>query len=79
MHSRLGGISGDKQLGVIQLAIAADRGNYLRPFAKILPALIDLRERQPWKARALFTELAAEFPENQLFVHELALLDHATP
>jgi hypothetical protein len=75
----LGGIRGDRQLGVSQLAIAADRGDYLRPFAKILLALIELRERQPWKARAQFTELAAEFPQNQLFVHELALLDHAAP
>lgn len=75
----LGGVSGDRQQGIEQLSITADRGAYLRPFAKILLALIDLRERQPEKARAQFTGLAAEFPQNRLFARELSLLDHATP
>jgi hypothetical protein len=73
----VGGIRGDKQLGMTQLEITAKQGDYLRPFAKILLALIDLRERQPLKARAQLTELAAEFPRNPIFAHELALL--ATP
>jgi hypothetical protein len=73
----LGGIKGDRKLGIAQLTVAADRGDYLRPFAKILLALIDLRERQIWEARREFEELAVEFPQNPLFVHELDLLDHA--
>lgn len=70
----MGGIRGDKQLGMAQLTMTAERGEYLRPFAKILLALIDLRERQPSKARRELTELAAEFPQNPAFAHELALL-----
>jgi len=68
------GIHGDKELGIQQLQIAADHGHYLRPFAKILLALAALRERKPEIARAQFKELAAEFPQNPLFVRELAKL-----
>jgi hypothetical protein len=70
----MGGIRGDKQVGMAQLTMTAERGDYLRPFAKILLALIDLRERQPSKARRELTELAAEFPQNPVFARELALL-----
>jgi hypothetical protein len=81
IHKRIflwmGGIRGDKELGMAQLARTANQGDYLRPFAKILLALIDLRERQPSKARTQLKELAAEFPQNPMFAHELALL--ATP
>lgn len=72
----LGGVRGDRQLGIAQLSVAAEHGNYLRPFAKILLALIELRERQPAKARAQLAELAAEFPQNPSFGRELARLDH---
>ncbi len=82
LHKRallwLGGIRGDKQVGIDELSMAAERGDYLRPFAKILLALIDLREQEPAKARTLFTELAAEFPQNPLYARELARLDRAT-
>jgi hypothetical protein len=54
-----------------QLETAADNGHYLRPFAKILLALAALREKRRDLARRQFTELAAEFPENPLFVNEL--------
>jgi hypothetical protein len=68
------GIHGDKKKGMEQLEIAAMRGHYLRPFAKILLALTALREKKPEVARTEFTELAAEFPENPLFARELAKL-----
>lgn|GEM_PF-267506 len=70
----LGGIRGNKQLGMTQLAVAAKQGDYLRPFAKILLALAELREKQPESARRLLQELTAEFPQNPLFAHELDLL-----
>lgn len=66
------GIAGNKQLGIQQVGIAARQGGYLRPFAKILLALIDLREGQDAAARTQLTDLAAEFPENPLFAQELA-------
>jgi hypothetical protein len=73
----LGGISGDRQLGMAQLAIAGTRGNYLRPFAKILLALVEVREGQAELARAQFKELAVEFPGSPLFARELALLQRS--
>ena len=68
------GVHGDKKKGIEQLQIAAERGHYLRPFAKILLALTALREKKPEVARTEFTQLAAEFPENPLFARELAKL-----
>lgn len=68
------GISGDKRSGIQQLEIAAERGRYLRPFAKILLALAALREKKPELARVQLMQLVAQFPENPLFVNELAKL-----
>jgi hypothetical protein len=68
----LAGIHGDKKKGIEQLETAANHGHYLQPFAKILLALTALREKRPEVARAQFTELVAEFPENSLFASELA-------
>jgi len=59
-----------------QLEIAAN--HYLRPFAKILPALTALREKTSEIARARLTELVAEFPEDSLFasgrIHDVPIL-----
>jgi hypothetical protein len=51
---------------------ARDRGHYLRPFAKILLALVALREKKTEVARAQLKELVKEFPENPPFPSELA-------
>ncbi len=69
------GIHGNKKVGIQQLEIAAERGHYLRPFAKIMLALAALREKKPEVARVQLQELVAEYPENQLFVSELAKLN----
>jgi hypothetical protein len=69
-----GGIRGDRLRGVMQLQMAAMDGHYLRPFAKVLLALVARRENQPELARKLLEELSAEFPANPLFRRELALL-----
>jgi tetratricopeptide (TPR) repeat protein len=68
------GIHGDKKVGIQQLEIAAERGHYLRPYAKIMLALAALREKKPEVARVQLNELVAEFPENPLFASELAKL-----
>jgi hypothetical protein len=68
----LGGIHGDKKLGIRQLQIAADQGHYLRPFAKVLLAMVALREKKPELARVQLKQLVAEFPQNPLFASELA-------
>jgi hypothetical protein len=71
---RFVGVRGDKAGGIQQLEIAAAQGRYLRPFAKILLALVALREGQPELARTQLAELVAEFPQNPLFASELAKL-----
>jgi len=71
-----GGIHGDRVAGMQQLRIAAKRGHYLRPYAKILLALAALREKQENVARAQLTDLTREFPANPLFARELARLNH---
>ena len=71
---RLGGIKGDRPRGMSQLEQAARGGHYLQPFAKIMLALVSLREKQPERARLLLSELSREFPTNPLFLKELDLL-----
>ncbi len=68
------GISGDKKGGIEQLEIAAARGRYLRPFAKIILAMAALREKKTSLARIQLLELVSEFPQNPLFASELAKL-----
>jgi hypothetical protein len=71
---RLGGIKGDRARGMAQLEEAVRGGHYLQPFAKIMLALVSLREKQPNRARLLLQELAREFPANPVFQRELDLL-----
>ena len=68
------GISGNKSRGMEQLKIAATRGRYLRPFAKIILAMAALREKQIALARIQLQELVEAFPQNPLFTRELAKL-----
>jgi len=73
-----GGIHGDRERGLEELQRASEHGHYLQVFAKSWLALALEREHQTERARRIFAELAAEFPANPLFAHELALLDHPT-
>ncbi len=69
-----GRIHGDKAVGMEQLQVAAERGHYLKPFAKILLALAAKREKQDDLARRQLLDLASQFPENPLFATELSRL-----
>ncbi len=72
---RLGGVSGDKQEGVKELKVVAERGHYLAPFADILLAIAYVREHDKKHARELLAALHDEFPANPLFPQEIARLD----
>jgi hypothetical protein len=72
---RFGGIHGNKEVGLSELRQTAEKGVYLRPYAKMLLAFASLREGQDDTARALFSELSAEFPNNSLIAVELAKLN----
>jgi hypothetical protein len=72
---RMGGFSGDKQQGVAELRLVSERGHYLAPYARILLAIAEIREKNFTDARQLLSQLRDEFPGNPLFRQELALLD----
>jgi len=72
---RLGGVSGDKQEGVKELKVVAERGHYLAPFADILLAIAYVRDHDKKHARELLAALRDEFPANPLFPQEIARLD----
>jgi len=68
----VGGIHGDKKLGMEQVAKTAENGRYLRPFAKIILALAARREKQNALAERLLRELSEQYPGNALFASEYA-------
>jgi hypothetical protein len=72
---RLGGLAGDKKLGVAELRMAAERGHYLGPFARILLAIAYVRDKDNARARETLAALRDEFPRNPLFAREIARLD----
>jgi hypothetical protein len=72
---RMGGFSGDKKQGMADLELVSERGHYLAPYARILLAIAEIREKNPTRARQLLTQLRDEFPGNPLFSRELARLD----
>src|SRR5205085_1402905 len=72
---RLGGVKGDKQAGIAELQLTAERGHYLAPFARILLAIAYVRDKDPARARELLVSLRRDFPENPLFAREIARLD----
>jgi hypothetical protein len=71
---RLGGVSGDKQSGLADLQLTAERGHYLAPFARILLSIAYVREKDRTRALQLLTGLRTEFPGNPLYGREIARL-----
>jgi len=65
-------VEGSKKKGVEELQLVANNGKYYGPFAKMLLAVIDMREKHPDRAEVLLAELAADYPENSLIRKELA-------
>jgi hypothetical protein len=71
---RITGAQTDKQTGIAKLRIVAEGGHYLKPYAKILLAIAALRDDRRVEARQLMTELAQQFPRNDLFKDEVKKL-----
>lgn len=67
-------INGNKEQGIKTVEIVAQKGHYLKPFAKILLAMAHLREKRPRAAEQILAELVNDYPENSLFRKELAQL-----
>ena len=73
----LGGVKGNKEEGIADLQQTADHGRYLAPFARILLAIAYLRQHDRAKALATLDSLHKDFPNNTLFVQEIARLEPA--
>ena len=69
---KLTGAQTDKQQGIDQLRIVAEKGRYLAPFARLLLAVAALRDKDTHTAKTLLAGLATEFPDNKLYSKELS-------
>lgn len=69
-----GGAETDRDRGVEDLRLTAEKGRYLNPYARLLLAVAALRNKDVPKARDLLSALAREFPHNRLYAQELAQL-----
>jgi tetratricopeptide (TPR) repeat protein len=71
----LDGVNGDKEEGMRQVTLAAQKGRYLAPLARILLAIAYLREHKVADARTLLVQLRTDFPANTVFPKVLTQLD----
>lgn len=69
-----GGAQTDREKGVDDLRLTAEKGYYLSPYARLLLAVAALRSKDVPKARDLLSALAREFPHNRLYAQELSQL-----
>jgi len=71
---RLGGAETDKDVGIANLRLTAEKGHYLMPYARLLLAVAALRDNNRPKARRTLASLAQAYPQNPLYREELAKL-----
>lgn len=61
----------DKEAGIAQLRVTAQKGQYLQPYAELLLAVAALRDKNGAAAKPLLADLAGRFPHNPLYREEL--------
>jgi hypothetical protein len=71
---QLDGAQTDRERGLADLRLTAEKGHYLSPFARLLLAVAALRDKDRGKAREMLSQLSREFPHNRLYAEELARL-----
>jgi len=71
---RLKGAQTNKQKGIENLQIAAEKGKYLAPYARVLLTIAYLREENRNAAKKLLTSLVHDFPNNYRYRDQLARL-----
>lgn len=76
---RFAGAETDRAVGIRTLKLAAEKGRYLAPLARLMLAVTALREQDISRARELLAQLAKEYPHNPLYAQEIARLDLADP
>jgi hypothetical protein len=72
---KAGGANTNRDQGLRELELTAERGHFLKPFAKLLLAVAALRRHDGQNAKLILTHLHCEFPHNLLYEHELARLE----
>ncbi len=73
----MSGIEGDKRHGIADLRLASERARYMAPFARMVLALIHVREKDVPGARTLLAQLQRDFPRNPLYARAMDRLDNA--
>lgn len=71
---QLGGAQTDRERGIQDLRLTAEKGHYFSPYARLLLAVAALRNKDRTQARDILANLAREFPHNRLYAEELARL-----
>ncbi|MCC6264386.1 MAG: hypothetical protein IT169_12475 [Bryobacterales bacterium] len=61
---------GSKEAGLRKLQIAATKGNYFKPFSKLLLAIFYLRQEEPAMSERYLAQFEAAYPENPLVKRE---------
>jgi hypothetical protein len=73
------GAETDKNRGVEELRLTAEKGHYLLPYARLLLGVAALRDGDRKQASEILADLAREFPNNKLYARELARLQYWRP
>ena len=73
---QLAGNATDRELGLKQLRITAEKGRYFKPFAELLMAVAALRANDAAGAKVILRSLRDRFPRNRLYAEELARLEN---
>lgn len=68
-------IQGNKEKGIENLKLVTRHGQYYGPFARILLAVVYLREKKPHEARAYLAEFARDYPGNPIIQKEVEKLN----
>ncbi len=71
---RIGGSQTDRQRGLTDIRVTAEKGHLMSPYARTLLAVAALRDKDRKAAKSILQGLAAEFPQNRLYSYELSRL-----
>jgi len=71
---QMGGAQTDRDRGIENLRLTAEKGHYLVPYARLLLAVAALRKKDTTQARSILSDLSRQFPHNRLYTEELARL-----
>ena len=71
---RISGAETDKAEGIRRVKLTAEKGHYLKPFARLLVAVAALRDKDVATAKSILRDLSQQFPHNHLYSEELARL-----